>query len=75
MSLRKREIAILPFEGERKTWLVIVGFFLPFLGILLYFLWRTNKPLYANSVGFGIKMYVIMVIVGFAVTIVSVLLS
>jgi hypothetical protein len=41
----------------------ILGFFIPLVGLVLYLLWKNNKPQSANSAGWGALASVGLVII------------
>lgn len=51
-------------SGEKASIpLVLVGFFAPLIGIILYFVWRNDRPALAWSVGYGVKVYFILILI------------
>lgn len=45
--------------GERIL-LTLLGFFMPFIGAILFFVWRNNRPELAIPIASGLKAYIIL---------------
>ena len=72
---RSLEIPKKPKEDKKSVGWGILGFFIPLLGALLYFMWRKESPLKAKSVGIGALVALCIAAVGTIIGVVGTMLG
>ncbi|PWG65693.1 hypothetical protein DF196_06760 [Bifidobacterium callitrichidarum] len=63
-----------PADTGSFGWAVL-GFFVPLVGLILYLVWKTEKPLSAKKAGMGALVSVIVAIVFYALIFVIMLIA
>lgn len=63
-------------KGDGKSFgIALLSFFIPFVGLILYFVWKKEKPLRAGSAGKGFVTFIIVVLALFAACFLFIMIS